>query len=390
MKDASTETTARGRYFRYAVFSLTALLVLSLGMALIPHQPPAPAETPFSERARAAALADTLALRTAGQALAGAAAGEGGPENTAALDRIVTLLTIQARALLLPGGTAAAPSRTDSGQQAAPGASAGPNASPGGSASAGTSSAAELAAALSASGSMRLTDALEADGGMARLLAGAGAAQLLAAKDAAAIAGVPAEELPGWQEPAIPSVQPTPATAECTTAGPSGEGERADEGAGPGLRQALTAARDSELETVYGYQAALTRLDPAAAAQASELLAEHLDLADEAEAYAALHCAEVPPAQPGYVLDAAFLSAPAAGLARLETGTLTAFGDVVALSTAPTRSWAVAALVAAAERTLLWGGDPGAVPGLDLDESQLPPLQETPADAFPTASPAAT
>lgn len=386
MKDDSTEISARRRYFRYAVFSLTALLVMSLGVALVPRQAPAPAETPFSERARAAALADTLALRAAGQALAGATAAEGASANTHELDTVVTLLTIQARALVFPGTTPESPVATESGQESSPDPSEGRTAPAAPSATPGPSSAAELAAALSASGTRRLTDALEADGGMARLLAGAGAAQQLAARKVAAYAGVPPQELPGQLEYATPSAPSTPATPECAGPVPSGEGEDS----GTAVGHALAAAVESERETVYGYQAALTRLDPAAAAQASGLLAEHLDLAEEAEAYGAMHCAAFPPTQPGYVLDAAFLDAPAAGLARLESGALTAVGDVVALSTGPTRDWAVRAVVAAARRTVLWGGDPGAVPGLALDESRLPPLPEMPADAVPTASPATT
>lgn len=388
MKADSTEISARTRYFRYAVFSLTALLVMSLGMVLIPHQPPAPAETPFSERARAAALADTLALRAAGRDLTEAGAGAGAPDDTAVLDRVVTLLTIQARTLLLPGDTPTSPTRSDAGQAASPDSSAGQTASPGGPTSAVPSTAAEFAAALSASGARRLTDALEADGGMARLLAGAGAAQLLVARDVAASAGIPAEELPGWQEPGAPAGQATRTPAECPSSGPSGEGD--DDRGGVGEDSALTAALDSERETIYGYQAALTRLDPAAAAQASALLAEHLDLAEQAEAYATMHCAAVPPTPPGYVLDSAFLSAPAAGLSHLESGTLPAYGDVVAFSTAPTRGWAVSALVSAAKRTIVWGGDPGAIPGLELDEAQLPPLPDMPGNAVPTTSEPAT
>jgi hypothetical protein len=250
----------------------------------------------------------------------------------------------------------------------------------------------------------RLNDALDADGGMARLLAGAGAAQLLAAQDVAASAGVPPKELPKElpvrQEDTKPPAQQAPATEECTSPAPAADGEPhgdgepqgdgGGQGAGAALGPALAAVLESEREAVYGYQAALTRLDPAATAKASALLAEHVDLADEAEAYAALHCSVLPPAQPGYVLDASFLNAPAAGLARLESGILTALGDVVALSAGPTRDWAVQALVAAAHRTVLWGGDPGAVPGLALDGFGLPPLAEMPADAFPTSSPAAT
>ena len=112
VKDDTRQNSDRRRYFRYAVNSLTALLVVSLGMALIPRQPPAPAETPFSERARAAALADARVLRAAGLEMAGAAAGDGGPGAAAALDKTVTLLTIQARALMLPGDTPSAPATT--------------------------------------------------------------------------------------------------------------------------------------------------------------------------------------------------------------------------------------------------------------------------------------
>ncbi|HEY9358154.1 MAG TPA: ferritin-like domain-containing protein [Arthrobacter sp.] len=371
MKDDSTEISARRRYFRYAVFSLTALLVMSLGIALVPHQPPAPAETPFSERARAAAEADALALIAAGQELAGAAAGDGGHGTAAALNKTVTLLTIQARALMLPGGTPTASASTDQGPKTALSSSEGPPAPPGSSATSGPVSLTELATALSTSGSTRLTDALEADGGMARLLAGTGTAQLLAAEEVAAFAGVTAESLPGWQAPAAGSSAPAETTpAACPSAGASSAA--ASGGVGPD--RALAAVVSAEWETVYGYQAALTRLDPASAAQASSLLAEHLDLADEAASLAAVSCAAVPPPQPGYVLDAAFLDAPAAGLARLEAGTLAVLGDLVALGDAPIRNWGVPALVAAARRTSHWGGDPGPLPGVPVDESELPQL----------------
>jgi hypothetical protein len=234
----------------------------------------------------------------------------------------------------------------------------------------------ELAAALAASGSKRLKDAEKADGGMARLLAGAGTAQLLAAADLAAPAGTPGAVAPiaaagpeastsaGTSTPGTPDPG-TPPTS-CPTASP----------ATPGAGTALAAVATAEQEAVYGYQAALTRLPPAEAAPASEFLDRHQDLAADAEAYSRLHCGAPLPQQPGYVLDAGFLAAPAAGLARLEAATLTAYGDVVALADGATRVWAVSALQSAAARTRHWGADPGPVPGLVLDEARLPLLPD--------------
>ena len=371
VNDASQENNPRGRYFRYAVFSLTALLVLSLGIALVPHEPAPPAAPPFSEQARAAAFADAMSLRAAGLDLAAASAGTDTAASTDPLDRVVTLLTIQARALMSPEDSAA------SGTQAGP--TAGPtDGSMAASTAPSVSSVAELAAALSASGARRLRDAETADGGIARLLAGTGAAQLLAAKDIAVAAGVPAEATPsaeadeaveaGKAEGSATPEESTEPAAGCSTTEPAS--------GGASLASALTAAVEAEQEAVYGYQAALTRLDSASAAPASDLLKEHQNLAGEALIYSRIHCASVPPQQPGYTLPETFLDAPAAGLGRLEAGTLPVYGDVVALSEGATRSWAISALVAAARRTLHWGADPGAVPGVPVDESQLPQLPE--------------
>lgn len=372
VNDASQKNKPRGRYFRYAVFSLTALLVLSLGIALIPQEPAPPAAPPFSEQARAAAFADAMSLRAAGLDLAAAAAGTGTAASTDPLDRVVTLLTIQARALMSPEDSASPAT------QAAPatGPTGGPPTAP---AVPSVSSVTELAAALSLSGARRLSDAETADGGIARLLAGTGTAQLLAAKDIAAAAGVPAEAAPsaapdeadeateaGKAEGGAVPEESTAPDAGCTTAEPASG--RAS------LASALAAAVEAEQEAVYGYQAALTRLDSASAAPASDLLKQHQALAGEALIQSKINCASVTPQQPGYTLSETFLHAPAAGLGRLEAGTLPVYGDVVALSEGRTRSWAVSALVAAARRALHWGTDPGAVPGVPLDESQLPQL----------------
>jgi hypothetical protein len=120
----------------------------------------------------------------------------------------------------------------------------------------------------------------------------------------------------------------------------------------------------------------LARLPADAAGPASEFLRRHQDLVEDAEAASRLRCAVPPPQEPGYVLEPGFLAAPAAGLARLEAATLPAYGDVVALTDGSARTWAITGLQAAAERTVHWGGDPGAVPGILLDEARLPLLPE--------------
>jgi hypothetical protein len=375
VKDDNQENRPRMRYFRYAVFSLAALLVLSLGFALIPAEPPAPAEPPFSEQARAAALEETLELRSAGMDLA--ASGAGGTAGSPAdggVDQVVTLLTIQARALLLPGNAAFAEAATLP-PAAAPAAAASPTAAASSPSPPAVVTVAEFAADLAASGRQRLKDAETADGGMARLLAGAGTAQLLAAERLGA-AGAPEAEPLGTepqgterQEAALapPACPATPSPATSASTSPP---------AAAGLGAALVAAAGAELETVYGYQAALTRLPPEAAGPASEFLAQHQDLAAQAEEYGRMQCVTLPPQPPGYVLDQEFLDAPAGGLAGLEADTLPPYGDVVALTEGPTRAWALSALQGAARRAQHWGAGPDPLPGLVLDEGQLPQLPQ--------------
>jgi hypothetical protein len=385
VKDDNQENRPRMRYFRYAVFSLAALLVLSLGFALIPAEPPAPAEPPFSEQARAAALEETLELRSAGMDLA--ASGAGGTAGSPAdggVDQVVTLLTIQARALLLPGNAAFAEAATLP-PAAAPAAAASPTAAASSPSPPAVVTVAEFAADLAASGRQRLKDAETADGGMARLLAGAGTAQLLAAERLGAAGAPEAEPLgteplgtePLGTEPqgterqeaalAPPACPATPSPATSASTSPP---------AAAGLGAALVAAAGAELETVYGYQAALTRLPPEAAGPASEFLAQHQDLAAQAEEYGRMQCVTLPPQPPGYVLDQEFLDAPAGGLAGLEADTLPPYGDVVALAEGPTRAWALSALQGAARRAQHWGAGPDPLPGLVLDEGQLPQLPQ--------------
>ncbi|MHC6591229.1 DUF4439 domain-containing protein [Arthrobacter sp. C152] len=363
MKHDSRDNSRHQRRFRYAVLSLAALVVLSLGFTLVPAEKPVPSEPPFSERARAAALEDALDLRASGMELAAADAA-----HAASVDTVVTLLTIQARALLAPTPVPG-PAATEAAPPAASSAASAPSASD----PAAEPGLAGFAAALMASGTERVKDAQEADGGMARLLAGTGTAQLLAAARLGATAGGLAGAGPAG---GIPAPEET---------GPSCPAVPAAEGAGPGA--ALAAAVAAEQQAVYGYQAALPRLAPTDAGTALAYLGQHSDLADAAGVRLRLSSATAAPQQPGYVLDAQFLAAPAAGLGRLEAATLAAYGDLVALSQqGPVRAWAVAALQSAAGRAAHWGADPGPVPGLPLEEDQLPGLPTgqvaTPSPAF--------
>jgi hypothetical protein len=344
------------RPFRFAVFALAALVVLSLGFALIPAEKPAPDQPSFSEQARVAALGDALDLRAAGTQLAST-----GAADPAALEPVVTLLTIQARALLSPAPESAPAARTAAGTPSSPVA---------------PPSAAELVQALARSGTARIEDAETADGGMARLLAGTGTAQLLAAGRLAAATAVPGPQAaPGSSKTAgAEDAVPGPATAfPC----PSPSQAVAKEGAlttPAATQEALAAAIAAEQQAVYGYQAALPRLAPAEAGPASEFLGRHRQLAGAAEERLRRACGASVPQQPGYVLDPGFLAAPAAGLGRLEAATLSAYGDVVAVTEGQDRKWALSALQSAAARAARWGADTGAVPGLALDVDQLPAL----------------
>jgi hypothetical protein len=374
VNDDSGRKRRPASYLRYGLLALAAFLVLSLGFALIPRESPAPATPPFSEQARAAALAETLDLRTVSQQLADGSSGA----RRQLFSHTVTLLTTQARALVLPGaaaGSAAGQSGTEG-----PSATASSGAAP-----SGTATLPALVSALSKSGKARLVHAEKADGGMARLLAAVGTAQLLQATTLAQAAGTPP---PALQAPA--ATQRNAATCSVDTpwgssTGSEGGAQSGNDGqptptADPAGSATLAAALDrvvrTEVETVYGYQVALTRLDGPAADQAAALLATHESLVGQAEAYTRVQCVSVPPRDPGYTLGTSFLQKPAAGLASLEAGTLPVYGDLVALSDGETRRWAVSSLVAAAQRTMRWGSDPGPVPGIVLDTALLPELPE--------------
>ncbi|BCW66403.1 hypothetical protein NicSoilB4_11660 [Arthrobacter sp. NicSoilB4] len=363
MKDDSRQKRKRELIPRIALLACLALVVVSLAMAFSPGSPKAPAEPPFSEQARSAALADTMRLRAAGEELERSTAGGGQP----AVARTVSLLTSQARALLVPGqdgpdslpvpgsASGAAPSEAPSTPAPLP------------------ATAAALSTELAASASQRLADAAVADGGMARLLAAVGTAQLLQASSLAAAAGAPAPAVPDPAAPQLSGACPGPPASPSDSPSPAAASEGPDTGAAT-LPGALAATVRTELEAVYGYQVALTRLGGDAAASASEQLARHEALAAGAEALSRMHCAAAPAREAGYTMAPAFLASPAAGLGGLEASALTVYGDLVALSEGQTRQWAISGLVGAARRSALWGADTGALPGLAADPEAFPPL----------------
>ena len=405
---------------RYVLLACLALVVVSLGVVLMPARPPEPADPPFSEQARATALAETVRLKDAGSQLGtakqdgskdssagstdGPSAGAGNP----AIERTVTLLTTQAQALLAPGESpadAASAAAADSGRATSPApatssASTAPSVSgqtSAGQSSAGQSSAGQssagataaplpstaagLVAALADSGNQRLADAAVADGGIARLLAAVGTAQLLQATALAAGTGtaapavdVAAPRLSGTCP--SPSATPQSGAAESSAGQPGpGQSSAVQSAAAAGLGGALAAVVRTEAQTIYGYQVALPRLGGAAAKSAAEELARHDALLGGAELLSRLHCSTVPPREAGYTLGQSFLASPAAGLGSLEAAALPAYGDLVALSEGETRQWAIAALLGAGKRAVLWGTDPGALPG--LDPATLPGLEPT-------------
>ena len=353
---------------RLALIVVLAVVVLTLGLVVRPGKPAEPAPPTASEKALAAALTDTLELRSDAERLTGA--------GTAA-DGTVSFLTTQARALWRPGSAtaSASPSLAPSGA-ASPGqspASASPSAAP--------VTAASLVTALDASGRQRLADAASADPGTARLLASIGTGQLLQASAVAAATGTPdpasmgaAASAPASAAPAPGSATPAPSACPSATVSSSATPSASASPARADLANALAEVISTERETVYAYQVALTRLDGPGAAAASTRLTRHEDLAAAAEALVRQHCAAAPPRQAGYALDPAFLASPAAGLRGLEAGSLATYADLVGLSDGATRQWAVSGLLETGRRAAAWGAAPEPTPGLSVDPAELPTL----------------
>jgi hypothetical protein len=323
------------------VLAFLAVLVLGVGAVLVPRDTAKPQAVQFSETARSDALSSTEALLGSASLLAS-------PDT-------VTLLTSQARALLPPPGSSGSTS---------------PTASPSPGATQDRPTRAGFVSALTSSASRRLADATNADGGMARLLAAVGTAQLLESSRLAATWGLPVPATPAEAgaaptpppscpaSPGTSTTAPTPGTAPTTADFPA----------------ALAAVVSSEQEAIYAYQVALTKLDAKASATAATWLSRHQELLRGAEAQGRLHCIATPPREAGYRLPATFAGNPALALGSMEASSLTAYADLVALSGGATRQWAIDGLVDAAKRSQAWGAPVGAFAGLSIDNAELPPL----------------
>ncbi|WP_347110570.1 ferritin-like domain-containing protein [Paenarthrobacter sp. S56] len=330
---------------------VVALIVAGTGIVLVPRDSGVQEPVPFSQSARTAAYGETLALRDSMTLLASpAGSGAAGAE----LADAVTLLTTHARALLGPS----------TGSSPAPPAPA-PAATP--------PTASAVVEGLAASGRRRLRDAVEADGGMARLLAAVGTSQLLEAERLGASfkLDLPAPEPAAKASAAATAPQCPSATPTSASATPAGSTRALAEAT---TVSALAAAVRSEQEAVYVHQVALKRLNDAAAVTAAKNLATHEQLLQQAESLTRLNCGDVPRREAGYRLSAEFSKDPAASLGALESGSLPVYGDLVALSDGPARQWAVDNLLAAARRGLGWGTSVPALPGLELDVGNLPQL----------------
>ncbi|YCH09622.1 DUF4439 domain-containing protein [Arthrobacter sp. alpha11c] len=361
MDEQTNEKRRSPGWGRLLLISVVALLVAGTGIVLLPRDSGTPPTVSFSESALADAFTDTHRLR---ESTAGLMAAAGSGSQTAALDDAVTLLTTQSRALLPPSAAASAMAGTADTSASSSASTAGdkddqaeddapPEATP-----------VSVVAGLTASGRQRLEDAREADGGIARLLAAVGSAQLLQGEKLAAMwqLRVPSPTSSG-NPPAT-----TPAVHQCPSVSPTPEATAATTDA------ALAATVRSEQEAVYIYQVALKRLDAGATAQAAKDLAVHERLLQQAEALTRRNCGDVPTREAGYRLPGQFAEDPAAGLGALESDSLQGFGDLIALSTGETRDWATSSLLAAVRRSLDWGATLAALPGLELDDDDLPPL----------------
>ncbi|MEZ2391096.1 ferritin-like domain-containing protein [bacterium RCC_150] len=354
--------------------ALLAVIVLGIGTVLVPRDAGKPPAVPFTESARIDALEKTEWLLESASALGMPGPAGGSPVSTAAT---VTMLTTQARALLSPDTPATA---TPSPKRTGPGA---------GNSSAGSSSAgspatsqeratpAAFVSALTASAGRRLADAEKADGGMARLLAAVGTAQLLESIRLAAALGLPAPAEPAATQatpdststPNCPSFPPAPTTPAPATPAPTPpQSSRAD------LAGALSAVVSSEQEAVYAYQVAVTKLDPKASEAASAALGRHQMLLQDAEEQGRLHCVATPPREAGYRLPASFVAKPAAALGTLEADSLTAYAELVALSNGQLRQWAIDAFVETAKRSQAWGAPLDPLPGVPVGANALPSL----------------
>ena len=334
---------------RYVLLACLALVVVSLGVVLTPARPPEPAEPPFSEQARAAALAETRQLLDAGSQLGTAARAvqktarprRGWPSGRCRESRHRPDCDLADN----PGASSAGTGRKSCGPGRR-GFRLRPGNAPGSvlrrigsvrfrtirrrtSAAPLPATAAGLVAALADSGRQRLADAAVADGGMARLLAAVGTAQLL---QASALAAGHRNGGAGSRRSLPAGVRHLPVRiSDGANHRASGRADRPQQRSPTGepVRGRVQPRRRpgggcvrTEAQTIYGYQVALPRLGGDAAKSAAEELAHHDALLSGAESLSRLHCSAVPPREAGYALAPSFLASPAAGLGGLEAAAL--------------------------------------------------------------------
>ena len=245
--------------------------------------------------------------------------------------------------------------------------------------SAAGATAAGFAGALADSANTLLAHSLTADGAMGRVFAAAGTSRLLLASALDRQLGKPTP-----QSPYLPvTVKPLPdAAPACKATRNPQTGVSAD--------AALITAAQAEQKAVYAYQVAGSRLPGPGFGRAVELTTVHQDRLGLLSAELAGRCLPVVPPAPGFVLNPAFMEAPAGALAKLEGELVLVYGDVAALSAPATdeasmpsaadaraavaqpsatrpstlREIAVAALVGSAANAQEWGGAVGALPGI--------------------------
>ncbi|MGR0162012.1 DUF4439 domain-containing protein [Paenarthrobacter nitroguajacolicus] len=357
MNGQTSEKRRTARWGRILLVAVVALLVAGTGMVLIPRDSGTPPAVSFSENARVTALEDALRLQESATMLADTAAPDAGKPS---LGIAVTLLTTHAQALLDPDGPTSR--ATMSGRPATPAGTTAEHDS----AAATDVSRASFVAGLAGSGWKRLDDAREADGGIARLLAAVGSAQVLQAEKLAAEWQLTLPEQARASE--TQALEATPLAASCPSASPTPEPTSAT------TDTAVAAVVRSQQEAIYVYQVALKRLDETKSAAAAKHLQIHEALLRQAEAVTSANCADAPTSEAGYRLPEQFTQDPAAFLGSVELASLPRFGDLVALSTDETRRWAIESLLAAARRSIVWGAPQPLLPGLMVDAGELPSL----------------
>ncbi|HWJ11222.1 MAG TPA: DUF4439 domain-containing protein [Nocardioides sp.] len=159
---------------------------------------------------------------------------------------------------------------------------------------------------------------------------------------------------------------PTP-TTPLSPDSPGSSGSSGSDATGP---EALQAALAAEHAAVFVYAAlggqTSQSAQPGLYARITAAYRLHRTRRDELVAMVLAAGADPVPAEPGYQLPADLGTAAAlnARALRLEQDAAATYAYLVASSSGPTRTWAVAALLDAAVRGLGFGGEPESFPGL--------------------------